>query len=799
MTFVVPSLVVLVATTLQIVNAHTWIDCLDTDRSKLYDQSASYIFGGAAGNGFCGGYGAGYPGRGVAGIGTEFTYKLLRNEFEAGAPVCGAVGDNTYKDWRKRLSVTAGQPAYFAYLPNGHIVKDKKGVGTQHGVYWTGKVGTSLTSTHEIKNENLVDGHTLNYDDGNCGETFDFNGNPSHRAGDGKPCIGSFVVPAGTAPGIYKMVWFWTFWLDNQAAYVDQAMAKGYFGAAYSTCFEVEVTSSGSVANTAAPNATAKASGGPAAPATPAAATPVTATGTPADATPNTDKTPEASTAAIYKARVAAEFARLKGGGSSLASVHAAGSSSGSLDLAEVTVGSTTDESKKSGKIEAVDTLTSNSALENERLQNEIAQWRREVEHARDEKLELEASFRRLDQEIGNGYHLAERKEKEIRIAELVTKNQKMSQLLERELQSLDAVRRAHTELQTENRKLTEQVTVLNQVLDSVETKHAELSDSHATLTASYEAAQTTIETLQCEVHVLQDKLSASDQHVQVVAEYEEKIQHWERICRELELKYEHKAQKFTQLQKIASASQQEAQRALDRQEELEQEVRKVHDQMIQTNAAMRTMEAKLETNLKSAQHSGSQESLHRRIRHLEGELLQKSRANADLMQSCNHLLGSQKRSGTNKTALSSRNNHAMASRVAKLTTRIASLTDKLRSTEEARDRKSRSVDVLMQAFPFLLHRLDALQDQFAAAVESNDIIKNALEQIQDPPVAMSSHTALLELLAEDDALPDVEELVLFEFSFEFELLLDIEEPALFGLLFEDDALLEPEELMLAG
>jgi hypothetical protein len=53
-------------------------------------------------------------------------------------------------------------------------------------------------------------------------------------------------------------------------------------------------------------------------------------------------------------------------------------------------------------------------------------QWKREAEHSRDEKLELEASFRRLDQEIGSGYNLAERKEKELRIAELVTKNQKV-------------------------------------------------------------------------------------------------------------------------------------------------------------------------------------------------------------------------------------------------------------------------------------------------------------------------------------------------------------------------------------
>ncbi|KAE8886692.1 hypothetical protein PF005_g8996 [Phytophthora fragariae] len=234
---------VLLSVARHLTEAHTWIDCFDTDSSKLYDQSASYIFGGAGGNGFCAGYGAGYPGRGETDIGTEYTHKVLKNDVEAGAPVCEDVGTNTYSDWRKRLSVVPGQTAYFAYLPNGHIVKDKKGVGSQHGVYWTGQVGTSLKSTLDMKPENLLDGHTMDYDDGRCGETFDYNGNPSNRAGDGKPCIGSFVVPAGTAPGIYSMVWYWTFWLDNQSAYKDQEMAKGYFGAAYSTCFEVEVTS----------------------------------------------------------------------------------------------------------------------------------------------------------------------------------------------------------------------------------------------------------------------------------------------------------------------------------------------------------------------------------------------------------------------------------------------------------------------------------------------------------------------------------------------------------------------------
>lgn len=43
-----------------------------------------------------------------------------------------------------------------------------------------------------------------------------------------------------------------------------------------------------------------------------------------------------------------------------------------------------------------------------------------------------------------------------------------------------------------------------------------------------------------------------------------------------------------------------------------------------------------------------------------------------------------------------------------------------------------------MQAFPYLLQRLDALQDQFAAAAESNEILKSALEQMQDPATSNS-------------------------------------------------------------
>ncbi|EGZ20794.1 hypothetical protein PHYSODRAFT_490191 [Phytophthora sojae] len=308
-----------------VVTAHSWIDCFDTNHTKIYDQSASYIYGGSGGNGFCDGYGAGYPGRGDTDIGTEYTFKMLENEVEAGTPVCQTVAADTYTstDWRKRILVAPGVTVYFAYLPNGHIVKDKKAIGTQHGVYWTGQVGSALTSTLDMTHEYLMDGYTMDFDDGNCGESYDYDGNPGGRAGDGKPCIGSFVVPTGTAAGIYSMVWYWTFWLDNEASYVDQSQARGYFGAAYSTCFEVEVTAGSGSSN--APESTT-----PAPPAT--------------TATPSGYSTFDATT-----------FSSLGGDEDSVGTVHPASTSasvsgpeSSSSDEATATSSSTSDSSSSS-------------------------------------------------------------------------------------------------------------------------------------------------------------------------------------------------------------------------------------------------------------------------------------------------------------------------------------------------------------------------------------------------------------------------------------------------------------------
>lgn len=64
--------------------------------------------------------------------------------------------------------------------------------------------------------------------------------------------------------------------------------------------------------------------------------------------------------------------------------------------------------------------------VERTQLLEELARVKLELAHAREEKLELEESFRRLDREIADGYNLSARKDKKIRIAELLTKNQKV-------------------------------------------------------------------------------------------------------------------------------------------------------------------------------------------------------------------------------------------------------------------------------------------------------------------------------------------------------------------------------------
>lgn len=230
-------------------HAHTWIDCIDTDRKVVYDNARAWIYGGAAGNGICEGYMKNYPGRGDANINREMTFKILMDDVTKGAPVCTsepAVYNNP--EWRHRITVKPGETFYYGYLDNGHTSKDKAGRGTFYGTYWTGEPETELKTTTELTETKLVDGKLHDFDDGNCGQSFedgDFSGSVlSGRAGNDFPCVGELKMPEGTKPGIYNLVWFWRFYNDKVNSAIETT--GGHFGgAAYSSCFQVEVTGDG--------------------------------------------------------------------------------------------------------------------------------------------------------------------------------------------------------------------------------------------------------------------------------------------------------------------------------------------------------------------------------------------------------------------------------------------------------------------------------------------------------------------------------------------------------------------------
>lgn len=64
-----------------------------------------------------------------------------------------------------------------------------------------------------------------------------------------------------------------------------------------------------------------------------------------------------------------------------------------------------------------------------EQQRQEVEHLKHELAHVRAEKSAVTEAFQRLDREIASGYSLAERKEKELKIAEVVTKNQKVGKV----------------------------------------------------------------------------------------------------------------------------------------------------------------------------------------------------------------------------------------------------------------------------------------------------------------------------------------------------------------------------------
>jgi hypothetical protein len=212
------------------VDAHAWIDCLDTNRSVVYDNAREWIYTGTRGQGLCAGYINDYVGRGDPKINEKMTHEINAVDVFKGASLCPA-GPMDYTGWRHRQSVDVGEIVYFAYTDNGHTSRGSSGKDTTYGLYWTGQPGSSLTETTELSDDKLLDGEFHRFDDGNCGPKNE------GRVGDGFPCVGQFTVPTTATPGIYNLVWFWKYYTGK----VDATPTTGLQGSAFTSCFQLEV------------------------------------------------------------------------------------------------------------------------------------------------------------------------------------------------------------------------------------------------------------------------------------------------------------------------------------------------------------------------------------------------------------------------------------------------------------------------------------------------------------------------------------------------------------------------------
>ncbi|DAZ99033.1 TPA: hypothetical protein N0F65_010919, partial [Lagenidium giganteum] len=224
----------LVAAAVALVQANSWIDCIDHSYDVVYTNSDAWVLGGTKGNGVCEGYAYNYPGRGVETIGRDFTYKLQPDQLRRDAPACQVPASQAdYQGWRRRIHAKPGDKLYFAYFANGHVGAHNDGANTTYGVYWSGEAGVELSRVSQLTSQHLIDGQLHKFDDGNCGQAYDASGAPSGRAGDQKPCVGSFTIPSGTKAGTYSMVWFWTLFTSKDCATATSD--------AYSSCFDVVV------------------------------------------------------------------------------------------------------------------------------------------------------------------------------------------------------------------------------------------------------------------------------------------------------------------------------------------------------------------------------------------------------------------------------------------------------------------------------------------------------------------------------------------------------------------------------
>ncbi|CCI42833.1 unnamed protein product [Albugo candida] len=95
--------------------------------------------------------------RGHPDCGVLTTHKILEKDAENGAKACTGSRIESVIKGKRHLQVRSNERVFYAYLPNGHIAKDKKAIGTKHGVYWSGKPRAEIHSTNEISIDSRIE------------------------------------------------------------------------------------------------------------------------------------------------------------------------------------------------------------------------------------------------------------------------------------------------------------------------------------------------------------------------------------------------------------------------------------------------------------------------------------------------------------------------------------------------------------------------------------------------------------------------------------------------------------------
>lgn len=188
------------------VNAHTWLSC-----TKMV-------------NGQCQGYIRNYQGRNTGNVAVDIFYTQKDLGRTAGFPVCKDTQlQQIYTAQYPMATAYAGDTLNVMYTPNGHSQPGDHGLQTTSRIHWTGKTNTQLVTREDLTAANKIG--EWNYGS-NCATTGDV---------ASLPCVNGFTVPAGTAPGVYQIVWYWPY---------DKDQNQVPIGEEYFSCFDVNVLAS---------------------------------------------------------------------------------------------------------------------------------------------------------------------------------------------------------------------------------------------------------------------------------------------------------------------------------------------------------------------------------------------------------------------------------------------------------------------------------------------------------------------------------------------------------------------------